>query len=671
MQSGFTPTLCTTAIALALGFVSLHIEAQDKESARNKMEVIEVHGVVSDADMIVDQNNLEKIQANDLADIFRSLPEVSVGGSNPIAQKIYIRGIEDTMLNVSIDGALQSGYLFHHQGRLALEPELIKQVDVVAGAGDATSGSGALGGALRFTTKQADDLLKADENFGALIKLGYYSNSKGFKASSTFYGRFNTDWTGLLTLAKRDTDDMTDGRGNTLDYTASEQEVGFAKLNGQLTQSQAISISHDVRQDDGTRLLRAHWHPSRKNPAVPQQSQRETTTLNYDWSPQENPLFDVSLNVYDTKNYIEHTHEGENGTRNIYHAVFESTGFDLKNTAQLDAHKIIVGLDYRTDDAKLEDIGTVYDLEGKESGSVIGLYAQDYFQLTDALQLSYGVRFDDYSLEDDRGVKFDSNGFSPNLNVSYQFNDNLSLYSGFAQALRGQKVKELFVLGYYENDANLSEEIAKNYEVGFKYIGDALVLTGDVFVSYIDDAVSTSKNNEQIESSILTNVGDIKNDGFNLSARYHFDLFSASLAFGRSQPKWESHINEHLTGSPLTDQDWSIGTTSGDTWTAALHYSPMSDLEMTWQARIVSRLTETGVNVWDNSQLPEKPGYAVHDLQAKWYPFSDESFTVNAAIKNMFDKYYFDHASYGSLGPIDTGIAEAGRDVRITLAWQF
>ena len=138
--------------------------------ANDDMEVMEVLGHTPEGiDITIDSDQLAKSQAQDLNDIFRKDAEISVGGSSGVSQKIYVRGLEDTMLNVSIDGAEQSGNLFHHQGRLSIEPELLKQVDVSAGAGRATDGPGALGGAIKFTTKDAHDLLTAGETYGAML----------------------------------------------------------------------------------------------------------------------------------------------------------------------------------------------------------------------------------------------------------------------------------------------------------------------------------------------------------------------------------------------------------------------------------------------------------------------------------------------------------------------
>jgi len=53
----------------------------------------------------VDAEQLQHYQAADLQDVFESSPEVSVGGGPGVAQKLYLRGLEDTLLNVTIDGA--------------------------------------------------------------------------------------------------------------------------------------------------------------------------------------------------------------------------------------------------------------------------------------------------------------------------------------------------------------------------------------------------------------------------------------------------------------------------------------------------------------------------------------------------------------------------------------
>ena len=121
---------------------------------------------------------------------FKKYPNVHVGGGGlPIAQKTYVRGFVDTLMNVSIDGATQAGEAYHHQESVfLLNPLLLKAVQVEAGAGAATNGPGALAGAIRYETKSASDLLREGQDWGAIIRGGYATNDEGWKTE------FNDLW---------------------------------------------------------------------------------------------------------------------------------------------------------------------------------------------------------------------------------------------------------------------------------------------------------------------------------------------------------------------------------------------------------------------------------------------------------------------------------------------
>src|SRR5690606_7367616 len=121
-------TLLSIAIAGAMfGSLSSPATALAETSDLVELDTLTVvDHTTTDVDTLVTREEIEQLQANDLEDVFRADPSISVGGANSVSQKIYLRGIEDTLLNVTIDGATQAGYLFHHQGRLSIEPELLK-----------------------------------------------------------------------------------------------------------------------------------------------------------------------------------------------------------------------------------------------------------------------------------------------------------------------------------------------------------------------------------------------------------------------------------------------------------------------------------------------------------------------------------------------------------------
>ncbi|HDM8136936.1 TPA: TonB-dependent receptor [Vibrio harveyi] len=617
--------------------------------AKDDIEIVEVTGHTPEGvDITIDSDQLAKSQAQDLNDIFRKDAEVSVGGSSGVSQKVYVRGLEDTMLNVSIDGAEQSGNLFHHQGRLSIEPELLKQVDVSAGTGRATDGPGALGGAIKFTTKDAHDLLAAGETYGAMLKGGYYTNNEGYKVSASLYGEV-ADQLGLLaSFGYVDGDNIEDGKGQEQPYTALEQQIALLKLSGQLNDEHYLSISYDYRNDDGRRLNRPHFQPSFKNAPLDQETDRSTFTLNHKYAASE--LFNLDTTLYYTDSRLAHKDHPRWGTSD---GSIQTTGIKIFNTSKLTDHTLVYGLDYKKDKSEFE---TNYDgkKDDEEKGTVYGLFVQDDWMLTETIILTAGARYDWYELTDNKDQDFDSNGFSPNVGINYNALEGLNLFASYAEAFRGQQIKELFVIDYRENDPNRKPEEARNLELGANYQYDDFFAGVTFFDSTIKDVVTN-------QDAVYTNVGDLDNQGVTAYLGYAIADVSARLSYNQSRPE--------LNGTPLSDEDSTLGTSIGDTWVLDLIYQPMETLEFGWNARFVERLTD----VADPTVHPEKSGYGVHDVYAYWMPLADEELSLTLSVKNVFDKYYFDHASYMAYigSPVAQGYASPGRDFRFNVTYAF
>ncbi|MCG6658745.1 TonB-dependent receptor [Halomonas campisalis] len=627
------------AIAL-LGASPLALAQQAQQ-----LDALEITAERLSADRVVDEELLQRRQADDLRDVFADLPEVAVGGGAPAAQKLYVRGLEDTLLNVTVDGATQSGNLFHHQGRLMVEPELLKRVEVVAGAGEATNGPGALGGAIRFVTKDPEDLLRPGQRLGALLKGGYFSNADGHKASASLYGRLTDDWSALATLTRTDQGDYRDADGTTQPFTATERFTGFTKLVGQLTEAQKLTLSYERSEDQAFRLHRPHWIPSARNAPIDQEVVRETLIGKYGVASSDNDWLDLDLTLYHTETSLEHI-EGPFGD---YIGTMRSHGGDLRNHSRVGELTLSYGIDYRKDEASL---GSPLYGTDREEGSVVGLYLQNHYQLTDRLRLSAGARHDWFELDEAlSGNSFSESGWSPNLGFKFEATERLALHGGWARAIRGTQVKELFVLDWHSNAEERKEEVADNVELGATYRHGNLYLAVDAFETRIDDVVG------KVDNRTLGNVGELKTRGFNARIGYEWERLDASLAYSRARPE--------LNGEPLSDDDMALGTSIGNSWVANVNVQATHDLELGWTGRFAERLTRVAEG------YPEKAGYGVNDLYARWRPLADDRLTLSLRVNNVFDKQYFDHASYGDAGAIAHGLPEPGRDIRLGASYRF
>lgn len=657
MHALFSPRPLVVALALAgLAPFSLAVAAETSEDTAQlaTVEVVAESGrnVVGK----VQAEEIERYQATDLEDVFSGQPEVSVGGGHGVAQKVYVRGVEDTLFNVSIDGALQAGQVFHHTGRISIEPELVKRVTVQSGAGDALGGPGALGGVVRFVTKDPLDMLRPDERVGALLKATWFSNGEGLKLSSNVFGRLGDRWSAMVSATHQDRNDYKDGDGDTVPTTRARQDLGFLKLVGQLTDDQTLRLSYERRDDRGVRTHRPQWVPSSFNRAYPLESVRETWTANYTWRPVDNDLVDLEATLYHTDISLEQDVFDRWG---LYNGAVKSVGFDVRNTSRIGAHTLTYGIDHRRDRVTA---GPGSDpSEMKEKGTVTGLYVQDSIDLSARLNLGLGVRYDRYRLDDASDQDFSDSGFSPNVNLSFAATPELTLYAGHTRALRGVEIRDAFKLDGATNDPDLDSEKARSTEIGLDFQRGRLTLGAKVYRTVISDAISDPIGSP----SLYVNVGDVRSRGVVLNAAYRWTQLSVGASL--------HHNDSRLNGERLNVYEHNgLGASIGDSLTLHADYTAMAGLQFGWQGRFVRGIDGLRTSVGK----VDKPGYAVHDVYARWSPAKLRDLSLSLTIKNLLDKDYLDHATNEDFQGIPgyagiVGSKEAGREFRLSVAYRF
>ncbi|UTF61537.1 TonB-dependent receptor domain-containing protein [Gilvimarinus sp. DA14] len=645
------------AIALAPNFSLAQSEANavdEKERNKNPKEIEELVVIGEPVDSLLTSADLDRKQANDLDDIFAGVPTVLVGGSVGAAQKIYVRNLGEDTLNISVDGATQSGVTYHHTGRISVEPELLKQVHVQVGAGDATSGPGALGGAIKFETKDPEDLL-GNRNFGGILKAGYFSNTEGYKGSGTLFGRLGDTFSAMASYVTSDQDDMEDPNGNELPGTNSDQDLGFVKLVGDFGGGHKASVSYENLTEEGEKLTRPEWGEGPRNPLRDLEFDRKTTTVNYSWDKPNSDWLLLDVSLYNTDFEIYRPWDD-------YTSAVDTQGFLLSNTSQVGDHKIVYGSDYRDDEVTAGERavgGNVYT----ETSDVLGFFVQDHFQATDALLLTFGTRWDDFNAVDKENNEFTSDGFSPNVGFAYDITRDLTFSGGYAEALRGVETNDGFKLFGTTNDPDLKAERAKNFELGLDYTLGAFLLSAGYHDTTIEDAIG----NAVPWSRHYENLGELETNGYSLGATYNGErLFS----------KWTYvDTDVELDGEALTRYSYGyLGTSTGNTLTMDTSYQVSSSIDVGWIMTLVQDLDDIYVESAD--ALISKPGYNVHDVYAHWEPSGLRGFSVTLTVKNVFDEEYLDHGSVEDFTHLEgyTGIKgypAPGQDIRLSMALRF
>jgi hemoglobin/transferrin/lactoferrin receptor protein len=653
----FPYTLLATSIAATILSPSLSAETLKSKIDPNEVNTIVVIGEATGGlDNLISQEELEKSQASDLSEIFRHDPNVSVGGPVSMGQKIYVRDIGEDLLNISVDGAEQASGIFHHAGRVAIEPELLKHVEVEAGAGSATAGPGALGGSIRFTTKDPEDLLEDDKNIGAILKSTYSSNGGYFKKSASVFARSeNNAVSGLINIVDSDQGNVDDGDNNELIGTESENKLGFAKLNIQLDEAQKLSLSYEAIEETGDIPYKPEHFVNFKNVPEPTKGERKTARLNYHFQPNNNELIDLSFNLYQTHNTQEREYSGT-----AYDGGIKTKGATIENTSLLGNHELIYGFNYRSDKSSF----TQSDVS--ETGKVWGLYVQDIIDVTDRLTVTTGLRYDNYKLNDANGLSLSDNGFSPNLSANYGLTDSLSVSAGYAQAFRGPEVNDAFILDSYSNDPDLKAEKSRNIELGLNFDRENYNISAGVYHTTIKNLIS----GEFPWSKLKTNADDdLTTKGVFVRAQYQQDNLQLGASIKTASTKASDQVVTRYAYS-------SVGVSTGDTLQLNANYKVNERFNFGWNMEHVNDISNINLE-FDGTELNiDKPSYTVHDIYAQWQPTANNNLKVSFSINNVFDEQYISHSSVEDFSENPgwstiSGQAETGRDARITLSYQF
>jgi len=648
---------------MSMGTIAAENELQATLVGDKDIEMIQVIGQATGGiDQLITLEDIEKLQANTLGDLFKIDATITAGGPVAMGQKVYVRNIGEDALNITIDGAELSAGIFHHSGRVMIEPELLKQIEIEAGTGNAAAGPGALGGALRFTTKDPEDLLVGSENFGALLKSTYFSNGEGLKNTVSLYGRDSGGiFSGLVSVTQSDQNNHEDGEGNDLAGSESDRGLGYAKLVANISEEQYLSLSYEKLEEEGDILYRPEWIASYKNTLSPTEGTRDTFIFNYGFDSVGNDLLNLSVNLYQTESeQVRDT----NVVGNV-----ETTGTTIKNTSEIGNHKLVIGTNYRRDESALSYpyYSVAYPGGDTESGEVKAAFVQDVVELSEALTVSAGLRFDDYEMIDWKDDEYSDSGLSSNISANYKLTDSLHLSAGYSEALRGVEIADAYRIEAYNNEADLEAEEAQNIELGMDYYGDNFHIAFGAYQTTIEKAFSHYYLGRSL---FVENQDDgLETDGFYLKAEYQYNDLTATASFLTADTE--------VAGEVATRYEYGSSAASiGDTLALSLDYAITNQLQAGWVAEFVKGMHDLNIEADGDALTLDKPGYGIHDVYLKWSGLENNRLNVSLTVKNMLNKQYLSHASvedfrsnpgYG----IVSGQPEAGRDVYLSASLQF
>ncbi|WP_421703728.1 TonB-dependent receptor domain-containing protein [Aliiroseovarius sp.] len=596
---------------------------------------------------------LERARMGDLKDLFAGLANVSVGGAIPVAQKIFVNGVDMLNLAVTVDGVSQNNRIFHHASANAFDPGLMKFVRVDPGVAAADAGPFALAGGVVMETVDAGDVLDPGDSFGGNTRLSFTDNGETWQTATTLAGRFDGfEYLGYLKRAEG-TDYEAGGDGAVMTGTGANLWAGLGKVAFETQDGARFEFSAQRMIDDEIRNGRANFGPT----GWLQRYDTERTILAFNYAANVGEgMWDPSVNIGFSETAIDvySIYESE-GTTDTKSATFKNT-FHLAGLGTVDA-----GLDYRDQTGHYVGVDDFGDPTGPytEQSENIGLFAQARLEPTERLSLSGGLRYDwqDFTGNTGSGTEYSRSfsGLSGNLSLAFDVTDNLSLRGGYSNVFGGLAIEDNYTYdSAFDYDA-LEASRSENFVVGVDWASGGLTLGAEVFKTRITDM--------RLHDDLVPNGGfTFESEGFNLSGTYGWASGFARMTFSHSEVTRDgTHPGSYYLldyGAPLGDvialeiqqeiQQWDLMV--GGSLDVALDY-------------------DSGA-----AGTQKIPGYTVLDVFAEYSPASMPNLTVRAEVNNLFDEKFADRATYGVDYPEGGSYAtlyEPGRAVSLTAVLEF
>jgi hemoglobin/transferrin/lactoferrin receptor protein len=618
------------------------------------------------AESAVDQEELERIQADTAADIFRAVPGVaaSVNGDDP-ATSINIRGMEQYgRVVVTLDGARQDYWrVGHGSGSFFVEPELLKQVTVIRGPVSNTFGSGGIGGVVAFETKDAGDFLANDETWALSQKLGYETNGSGFTTSTTGAYRINENVDVIGNLIYRDRDAYVDGNGDIVPWTGEEVLSGFVKGTFRPADGHEIKLGmiqqryEDVITGSSGSPTASRWDADTVN---------RTYTGSYTYQPDDNDWVDFALNVYHNETRADQVKFYPTANDDRYYEV-KTTGLNAYNSSTLDGwgfqNTFTYGVDYN-------------HLVGESDADHFGAGSQDAYggflqwkgERDEWLELIAAIRYDGYELDgqtkDLQDVTMDGDRWSPRLTVGVTPFEGTQFYGTYSEGYRAPTVQDVFRGGGAHGSGNnyvpnllLKPEVAKSWEAGVNIKYDDLLVLDDslrgkvnLFHTDVEDYIEVDLTNP---IRMARNLGDARLRGIEVEAIYDLNWIFVNVAGALIDAEFTSGVykGQPLTNTPLNRLSATLGFRAlEDRLVYGVQYLSVGEITRTSRSNL-------------NAPLVTNPSFELVNLFADWQ--INDNLKLATGVENIFDVEYTDpQSSWASSAITEQG---KGRTLKVSL----
>lgn len=624
---------------------------------------------------ILDNETIEQRSPTKLDDLLRDQPGVEMtGGPRRIGQDVSIRGFDEQRVVVTLDGARQN-FTAGHKGRFFLDPDLLRQVDIVRGSNSAIHGSGAIGGVVAMETKNAADFLQAGESAGFRTKFGYSSASNEPYYSAGVFGRAGEQVDVVANVSYRFTKDIKQGNGLRLEN--SEEDVRDLFLKSTIRPAEHHKLSASVIDFFGSGRVPLNADGTQNttdNLPADRITRQRTYATTYSYDNPDQPLLNPTLKAYRNNINVDERRRGGNPADRNDESFLETNGFDLFNTSRVNLggmkHAFTYGTEfYRDEQAGLRNKGVRAGFPNAQA-DVFGVYLQDEIQILENLWLTPAIRYDAYEQGGTvTNQRQEEDQLSPRLGATWRPFKFVTLFGSYGHAFRAPSLTELFISGAHTGPGNqfvpnpdLRPEKTHTYEAGTRLNFDNVALEKDRLG--FDLTLYRTKATDFIETVVTGTVAAGSTTNVNIP--------NAEIYGGEAGATYEtryafSRLGYSRIRGEDADTQASLDSIPADKLVAVIggklpEYGFRMGLRGEFAAEQDKVSGQNFISGQPTTAMKTTSGYAIYTLFASWLPPVPElaGFRVDASVENLLDKAYRRHLA---------SLYEEGRDYRIAISY--
>lgn len=713
MRTMFKKQPLALAVAVMIGaYTGTYANA---EGTNPPVEEIKIWGTqIKASSLDLGEEAIAIRQVDHISDLLRFIPGVDVGGAHSLNQRITIRSLDDKDLNVTIDGAVQNTYMFHHMGNLQIHADILRKADIEVG-NNSVLASG-LGGVARFETRSAKDLLAQGSRFGARINATVAQNASE-RLSLAAFAQLTDGIDSLVYINRVESDNYKVGGGKIKDANGNMIEGTDGKVRGlegsltdvllkvgfDLSENQRFKIGYESYTDEGDYSARPDMGLATDiaigerlgingGPQLyPTTFTRDTTTLNYDADFDHFMVEAVLFNNVSTLErdeaylwrgaLVEEYLEGEATNTGARLLIEQSLGNRIKHTLTYGLESIHYNTQY--DAVNLAD-NTVQ--QSKELARSAAVFIQDRITIGE-LSITPGARFSQWDIDSNL---IDKNYFEHTMALALEYSiDSATIIKASATELfKGPELSEVFVGAGMDDVYNkdLKAETGLNTEFGISHQGSVFQAGLSVFETQINDYIY-----DYIHYTLRAapypknNVGDMRLRGIEAFWGIAVDNLDVLLTYSDVNSKLHADTPyiemplETETGIEIDEGFDGARTdrTYGSTYGLNVDYFfPSENIRLHYDIMHISSLA-AGKDL-DGAGLDNAKGaYNIHNLSVQWQPGRFEGLSLTLGVDNLLDEYYAAQASrtgvsfHPVFGELYLTDYEPGRNVKASIAFQF